>query len=178
MPGTGFLFTNPKYFNMRNVLVLFAILCFATIACIAQTKDEAAIKAALQKETYSAYQRDYDAWASCWVHDNSAFIGWNNSNGTYDVRQGWDGVNELVKSWLTSSSETNHPDFINVNMLITVVGDLAYVNYDEYSAEKTGTKYTLTKIFKVLRKVGGDWKFVSVCSYWNYDYKFSKEEIK
>jgi len=163
---------------MKNALFTLLFSAFSIASCIAQSTDEDAIKAVLQKETHSAYQRNYEAWASCWMHDNSVFIGWNNSDGSYDVRQGWLGVSELVKTWLTGSAEINHPNFINKNMLITIVGELAYVTYDEYDSDKSGTKYTLTKIFKVLRKTGGEWKLVSVCSYWNYDYKYSKEDIK
>ncbi len=159
---------------------LMFIACFAFVAmttALAQSADQEAIKAVLQKETYTAYQHDYEGWKSCWVHDNTVFIGWNNRDGSYSVRQGWDGVNELVKGWLTNPADTRRPDFINKNMLIVVEGSLAYATYDEYSGNDDNSKYTLSKTFKVLRKVNGEWKFVSVCSYWNYDYKYTKGEL-
>lgn len=163
---------------MKKLIILATLTLICKIQSQAQSADEQAIKAVLQKETYTAYQHDYTGWQTCWVHDKTVFIGWNNRDGSYSVRQGWNGVDELVKGWLTNLSDTRRPDFINKNMLIVVEGDLAYATYDEYSGNEDNSKYTLSKIYKVLRKVNGEWKFVSVCSYWNYDYKFTKAEIQ
>lgn len=53
------------------------------------------------------------------------------------------------------------------------------VKIDEYIANKTrDTPYTKPTGLKTFLKVNENWKLESVSSYWDYDYKYSKEKVE
>ncbi|MEZ4931526.1 MAG: nuclear transport factor 2 family protein [Saprospiraceae bacterium] len=145
---------------------------------VAQTdSDEAAIHQTFHDETAAYYQKDFELWASHWVKDETVFHGWNNKDGTYTIHEGWKQLGPAFEKQLKGNPEPVHPDFEYKNVKITVVGDLAYVTHDEYPSDASGEKFTHVKGFKMLRKVAGKWKLVSVCSYWNYEYNLAKGDF-
>lgn len=152
-------------------------LLISPILGFAQSSEEAAIKGTMMAETESFFQRDYEAWAQHWVQDETTFHAWNTREGGYVVRRGWEAINENIRQYIKDHPEPNHPEFYYRNMVFSITGDVAIVHYDEYVSNKAGDAFTIAPGYKVLRKMDGQWKLAAVCSYWNYTYDVTKEDI-
>lgn len=167
---------NKERFMKPLWICLLMGLLFPLIAA-SQNNEEAAIKATMLAETQAFFQRNYEAWAQHWVKDETTFHAWNTRKGGYVVRRGWDTINENISQYIKDHPEPSHPEFYYRNLIFSITGDVAIVHYEEYASNKAGDAFTLAPGYKVLRKVDGQWKLAAVCSYWNYTYDISKDDI-
>ncbi|NNF35649.1 MAG: DinB family protein [Saprospiraceae bacterium] len=135
------------------------------------------IKAVMRAETQAFFQRDYEAWKTHWVHDESVFQAWNTSEGSYVQRRGWEAVNQNVKDYIKINPSPYHNNFFQTNMVIEVEGNVASVSYYEYASNPSGDLFTKAAGFKMLRKEEGKWKLSTVASYWDYDYRYTLDDV-
>ncbi len=59
-----------------------------------QASETTSIMAIIENETACFYARDYECWKAHFAHVDYAFQAWNNADGTFDAKVGW---NELDK---------------------------------------------------------------------------------
>jgi DNA-binding CsgD family transcriptional regulator len=130
--------------------------------------DREAILALIAAETTAFWNKNYDAWAQCWVQAPYVRrIGWWSLGGvTY--RAGWDEIGKRMRDLMdenplpnSSAAEVRRE---NVNMRIG--GDMAWVTFDQY-APVTGEQGMdmpgLSRESRVLEKHDGEWKIAYHC---------------
>ena len=170
--------------------ILISILAIAQISIFAQPNnveikhsmeaaeisEEAKIVKLLKDETTAYYSRDYQGVIDGWIQDDDSVIAWNKKKGGYAFIRGWEGINDYYKRNTDKTKERTHPDFNVGDLKIEISGNLAYVIYNEYAANKDNM-YSRVPGVKTLKKVKGAWKLHSVISFWDYDYKYSKSEV-
>lgn len=153
---------------------LLLALLFVAAACGTATSepqppalDEAAereaILAVLEGESAAFWQKDYDAWASYWLHEPRARImGWWQAGGV-TVVEGWDEIGARMKQLMAENPEPNptahrvRREKINLHITPTV----AWVTFDQYG-EDTGDERMdmpgLSRETRIFEKVDGRWK--------------------
>ncbi len=143
---------------------------FIVFVCISMTTalagdDKAAITEVIENE-YKAYvDKDMEAWSSYWVQEpyvHGLFIG---AMG-YNQLVSYDSIKAGVEKWMTSEKQPGAVREKNI-LSIHVDGDLATVFLKElepweFAGVENKTKYKSTY---VLKKVKGDWKFISMITY-------------
>ena len=93
---------------MKRLLVLAMLVgvhagVFAPAAMAQNQADEEAIKKVLLAETDRFFARDYNGWASTFVQVPAAAQAWNNADGTYTHRLGWDTISARIREFMKAN---------------------------------------------------------------------------
>ena len=99
-----------------------------------------------------------------------AFQGWSGEDGTIDTKTGWKEVNEVVENFIRENpTETTSSQVKRKNMKVKFFGEnVAYLIWDEYSLNKISNKYSYAKETRIMEKIDGKWKIVSVSAFFDH----------
>lgn len=130
-------------------------------------RDSAEIMATIVSETAAFYNKDFNAWASQWVHAPYVrVVGWWPKGGV-TVREGWDVVSGEVRQLMKESPKPNPTATqvrrASINMQIR--GNVAWLTWDEYGLNTGDSNMDmpgLTRSTRVLEKQGGKWRIAYV----------------
>jgi hypothetical protein len=148
---------------MKKIKFLFIILVLPiTGFCQGNTdveKEEAAIKAVIEKETTAYINIDIENWRSCYLQKEP----YARINTGQD---GWGGVNSwashdssMYAGFQNYSGEVPLPiKFENENYLIRLTPETAWVVYIENWFDNNGTKTGWNVNTRFLEKENGEWK--------------------
>ncbi|MEO1416648.1 MAG: hypothetical protein AAFW00_15300 [Bacteroidota bacterium] len=154
---------------MKNWTLLLALLLGTMSFGLAQkTKEEkefVAIKKVITKETNAFFSRDYDAWASCFLHVPQALQAWSNPDGSYTASVGWELI-DLQGRMVIDNSEPLTNLVYRDNFTYRYYGEGAYVTFDQYLGDKDLVQPS--KEVRVLEKVDGKWKIICVAAFGDY----------
>lgn len=175
---------------MRNFLLLpFLFCCLCLTTCqdnttssgeltAAATFDEEAELVAIMKviedETTCFFARDYTCWKKHWVNEDYAFQAWNNNDGTYDAKVGWSEVDRRIGSYIkdnpvTLGGTTGHPKVERLNLRKRFYGDqVAHLTWEQYNSDEDEKTYQISQEVRLMEKVNGEWKIVTVAAFWDY----------
>lgn len=136
-------------------------------------EEQAAIMTVIEAETKCFYERDYDCWKNQWSNEAAASHAWNNKDGSYYTKVGWTAIDQaalaFIKNFPLEKDKSSHPIVKREEMVIHFLGDTgAYLTWKQYNSNREKTKYTISRDFRVMEKVDGHWKIVSVSSFWDY----------
>ncbi len=109
------------------------------------------------------------------------FQGWNNADGTFEVENGWQDVNTGIKNYIENNSIPiqTKPEILRKNIMCKFYADTcAYLTWDEYTREDSSKVFFKSKDLRLMEKQNGEWKIVTVASFWDYKNKISKESIQ
>ena len=120
--------------------------------------DRQAIMKLIEDESASYWNRQYDAWAQCWVQ--TPYIrksGWWTGGGiTY--RAGWQQISQRMKDQIGLPAPGRPAGIRRENINLRIGQDMAWMTYDEHWPQ-TGTDTPgLSRETRVLEKHGGQWK--------------------
>jgi DNA-binding CsgD family transcriptional regulator len=129
--------------------------------------DRAAIIAVLEAETEAFLRRDFEAMSSHWLHapqtsrmDASA----SSSYGAH-VDIGWEAVEARMRKWMQHIPEPDSPVRVRrKNMNLTVVGDMAWMTFDQIGDE-LGDTFKLAGLqheLHIFQRVDGAWKITCI----------------
>jgi DNA-binding CsgD family transcriptional regulator len=124
--------------------------------------DEAAILRLIETETAAYFNKDYEAWARCWVHAPYARrYGWYERGGRV-VRLGWEEEAAEMRAAMERYAAPNRSvDMVHrENVSIRVGGDMAWATFEQV-APKTGDPFDVPGRqyeARVLERHEGDWK--------------------
>jgi len=126
-------------------------------------KEKAAIMDAIEGESAAFWNKDYDQWASYWVHaPYIRTMGWWKDGGV-TVVEGWEEREERSKKNFEVSPEAN-PTATKVrreNINIRIYKDVAWLTFDQYG-EDTGDNLMdmpgLSHETRIMEKHDGSWK--------------------
>ena len=130
-------------------------------------RDSAEIMATIVGETAAFYNKDFNAWASEWVHAPYVrVVGWWPKGGV-TVREGWDVVSGEVRQLMKESPNPN-PTATQVrreNINMQIRGNVAWLTWDEYGLNTGDSNMDmpgLTRSTRVLEKRDGKWRIAYV----------------
>ena len=144
-------------------------------------KEQQNIMAVVEKETASFFARDYEGWKGTRAQQAYDFQGWNNADGTFEVENGWQDVNADIKKYIQNDSIPIQakPEILRKNIMCKFYADTcAYLTWDEYTREDSSKVFFKSKDLRLMEKQNGEWKIVTVASFWDYKNKFLRENIQ
>jgi hypothetical protein len=154
---------------MMKSLMVFTVLLWASAGLLitetkAQSKaDEEAIKSVLLAETDLFFARDYQGWAATFVHVSNATQVWNNSDGSYTHRVGWDIISARIEAFMKSNPKPDTTPLWRENFNIRHYGDAAFVTFDKYMGDRETAKPI--REIRVVERQGDAWKIVCVVAF-------------
>lgn len=132
--------------------------------------DVAAITALIHRNRIAIWMRDYDGWASCFVHaPYLARWGWWSLGGVF-VRHGWDSISERLrremlerpKPWPELAYDTKL-----VNLSLRIDGDMAWATFEQHYPGipiwDGGRGPGLAHEMRVFERHAGEWKIAFLC---------------
>lgn len=128
-------------------------------------------------ETACFFARDYECWKEYWVNKDYAFQAWNNIDGTYDAKVGWSEVDRRIGQYIkdnpvTLGGTTGHPNVERLNLRTRFYGDqVAHLTWEQYNSDEEESTYQISQEVRLMEKVDGEWKIVTVAAFWDYKNK-------
>jgi tetratricopeptide (TPR) repeat protein len=147
---------------MKKTFVPLTV-AFLLIASITYAGDEKeAIAATMDKEIASYLNKDYDAWADCWVHEPYVTLSFAR-DGYAEFTKSWESLSSDVKKDMESNQDDNF-NIVKGDYDIQVFGETAFVTSKEkVSLDLFGKTREYSQVSSnMLKKEGGKWKFVSM----------------
>lgn len=129
----------------------------------ASETDRAAIIHLIESETAAFWNKDFDAWAQFWVHDDYVRRwGWWAARGGITVRDGWDDHAARMRRLMMANPARNESTAAvrRKKLVVRVGGDVAWATFDQH-APSTGDGMDvpgLTHEMRILEKHDGEWK--------------------
>ncbi|MEM9525954.1 MAG: hypothetical protein AAGA31_05045 [Bacteroidota bacterium] len=185
---------------MRKLVYLFPLLCCLAFTTCQQSSannmddletkqgfDEAAELAAIMKvienETACFFARDYNCWKENWVNEDYAFQAWSNADGTYDAKVGWSEVDRQTGNYIKENPESNFGSIQSfqterLNMRTKFYGNqVAHLVWEQYNGNAEQDAYQISQEVRLMEKVNGKWKIVTVAAFWDYKNKIAAETV-
>ncbi|MEO1259279.1 MAG: nuclear transport factor 2 family protein [Bacteroidota bacterium] len=126
-------------------------------------KEKAAIMKVVEGESAAFWNKDYEKYASYWVHeDYIRTMGWWEDGGV-TVVEGWEERGGRTKKHMEASPEPNPTaaKVIRKNINLRIYKDVAWLTFDQYG-EDTGDNLMdmpgLSRETRIFEKHNGEWK--------------------
>jgi ketosteroid isomerase-like protein len=129
--------------------------------------DKAAVMKVMREEAAAFWNKDYKAWARCWVHAGYVRHNTPSSNGGVAIIKGWGTISKLIKKLI---EENPKPSAMAAkmrlkNVSLRVGSDMAWVTYDQHGVDTGEPDMNMPGVSretKILEKHDGKWKLVYV----------------
>ena len=130
-------------------------------SALAQSQaDEDAIRKVLLAETDRFFARDYNGWASTFVQAPAAVQAWNNADGTYTHRLGWETISARIKEFMQKNPAPDKTPMWRENFVFRHYGNAAFVTFDKWLGDRKTAKPI--REIRVVERQGTEWKIVCV----------------
>jgi hypothetical protein len=143
-----------------TLLVGLLVAALAPAAAAQSAADEEAIRKVLLAETDRFFARDFTAWASTFVQVPAAIQAWNNADGTYTHRLGWETISARIREFMTKNPTPDKTPMWRENFVFRHYGDAAFVTFDKYLGDRKTAKPI--REIRVVERQGNEWKIVCV----------------
>ena len=128
----------------RMLVFAAAVLTFAgampSRAAAQGHADDAAITKVVMAETDRFFARDYEGWASLFVQVPNTTQVWNNPDGSYTHRQGWDTISARIREFMQKNPKPDTTPMWRENVMIRHYGNAAFVTFDKYLGDRKTAK--------------------------------------
>lgn len=132
-----------------------------------RTSEASTVIGVLDRESAAFWNKDYAAWAECWVHaPYIRTMGWWERGGV-TVISGWEALSERMQTNFQAHPDPN-PTATQVrreNINLRIAHDVAWVTFDQYGSD-TGEPAMdmpgVSRETRILEKHDGAWKIVYV----------------
>jgi hypothetical protein len=117
----------------------------------------------LEAETRAFWEKDFEAFAACWVDaDYVRRAGWW-ARGGITWRRGWAEMAERTRAQFAENPEANNSatEVRRENLVVRVGADIAWVTFDQYApdaGEPDMDMPGLSHETRILERHGGRWK--------------------
>jgi hypothetical protein len=142
---------------LTMVVAVFTAV-FAPPALAQSQADEDAIRRVLLAETDRFFARDFEGWASTFVQVPAAVQAWNNADGTYTHRLGWDTISARIREFIKNNAAPDTRPMVRENFVFRHYGNAAFVTFDKYIGDRKTVKPI--REIRVVERVGAEWKIV------------------
>ena len=128
-------------------------------------KERAAILAVIAGESQAFWDKDYERWASYWVHAPYVrTMGWWEAGGVTVVR-GWKERGPRTKEHMVNNPDPNPQNVVRENINLRIYPESAWVTFDQYGKDTGEPEMDmpgLSRETRFLEKHDGQWKIVYV----------------
>jgi hypothetical protein len=148
--------------RLVGVMMLVGLLAgaLAPPALAQGPADEEAIRKVLLAETDFFFARDFAGWASTFVQVPAAVQAWNNADGTYTHRLGWETISARIREFMTKNPTPDKTPMWRENFVFRHYGSAAFVTFDKYLGDRKTAK--AIREIRVVERQGNEWKLVCV----------------
>ncbi len=160
--------TNPIRFMKTKSFFLATSLFFLVILSGSAQNEIAAVKAAIEKETFSFQNVDKKNWAGSWLQVPYAYWSYSDSTGTSFV-QGWDAINKSFDAYFKTQVASRQIDVagkgLNIERKwgeIRIYKDGAFVQYMQKVKDGLIDRDETSQIRILEKGKDGKWKIVYV----------------
>lgn len=141
------------------------LVLLVSISAVYAGDDKAAITEVIENEQKAYVDKDMEAWSGYWIQEPYVHAIWFGAQG-YEQKISYDSLKASVEKWMASEKEPG-PVREKKILDIHVDDDMATVFLKEiepwkFAGMEKKIKYKSTY---VLKKVKGDWKFISMTTY-------------
>lgn len=152
-----------------------------------EVKEKDAIMSVIEEETTCFFDRNYECWKKCWLHEDYALQAWNGSDGTYYAAVGWDEINNGGKAYIEAAikntpeeqSKNSHPIVKRENIQVKFYNEnLAFLTWKQYNSNRTNEFFQVSQDTRLMEKREGKWKIVYVSGFWDYVNNISFNDLK
>jgi|SRR2546423_2526999 len=156
------------------IVLVVGTICSATASAqIARSprsafaRDSIDIIATMNGESAAFWNKDYDAWASYWVHSPYVRVmGWWKDGGI-SVTEGWDAISTGMKQLMRSDPKPNPTatQFRREKLNLQIRGDMAWATFDQYGLNTGDARMDmpgLSRESRILEKHDGKWRIAYV----------------
>lgn len=137
--------------NLNSTLIILLVACSTLSLSGQKPSEEAIIQKVIEDETKFFYARDYENWSNLWIHEPYAHFSYAGPNGAMESK-GWEEMNNNVKNDMEKNSDPINWSPKKTDYSFKISDKMAFVTFLEDGNSST----------RVLEKVKGDWKLVSV----------------
>jgi len=162
--------------SQNSIFIILTVIVFCA-SCQTQTgetastkvtdidmeKEKAAIMDVIEAESAAFWNKDYEKWADCWVHEPYIrTMGWWKGGGV-TVVQGWEERDERSKENFRISPEAN-PTATKVrrdNINMRIDKDVAWLTFDQYGIDTGDTLMDMpgrSRETRIMEKHNDAWK--------------------
>jgi TATA-box binding protein (TBP) (component of TFIID and TFIIIB) len=147
---------------MKTICISILLLGLTLKGFAQNSKDEAAIKAVVEKETQSFIDRDAAAIISCHAYKPySLMLVAESGNVHYTPANPNEDVEKSTKEFMTMLGKPNGDTFKDFNYVIRINGTSAFAYYDQTVKATNGVETNFHEV-RYLEKMGEAWKVVYV----------------
>ena len=116
---------------MKRLLVLAMLVgihvgVLAPPALAQSQADEDAIRKVLLAETDRFFARDFNGWASTFVQVPAAAQAWNNADGTYTHRLGWETISVRIREFMKNNPNPDKTPMWRENFVFRHYGNAVH----------------------------------------------------
>jgi hypothetical protein len=155
---------------MRLVRIFVALVLLLSVQAgttLAQgSADDAAITRVVMAETDRFFARDYAGWSALFVQVPNATQVWNNADGSYTHRLGWDTISERIREFMRNNPQPDTTPMARENFNIRHYGNAAFVTFDKYLGDRRTAKPI--REIRVVERQGNEWKIVCVAAFMDH----------
>ncbi len=120
--------------------------------------EKAAILQVLNDETKAAFNRNYQAWKSKWVHEKYVSKTYMNfSDNSMSETLGWNDIDNFVKTYIEEHPEPAPLPTLVDEIDVRLYGNGAWVNY-----EQNDSKLGVKRETRLMEKLNGQWKIAGM----------------
>jgi len=135
-----------------------------------------AIAAVIQAETRAFVDRDFEAWASCWVQaERTQEIRISAATGL-EVVSGWPAIAATTRDALENDLTCGMVRFRQSNLRTTIDGNIAWVVYDGSAENRDGATWECFET-RILERGESGWKIVYSSFVERRDYELAKDAL-
>jgi hypothetical protein len=146
---------------MKKIILFSVILLCQTVSVDQKdSKDIAAIKEVIEKETKAFFEIDHDTWQAQWAHTSYSF--WSFADTT-DVNffSGWDKINKGFELYFKTSKPSKAKIEREWQSIKVYKNKVAYVRFKQKVEDDKISRGEQAEV-RFLEKIDGQWKIVNV----------------
>lgn len=163
---------------MKTSKLTLLLWCLWSYSAIAQSPEEQALIRVVKLETEAYSKGDSTTWKTLFVQDEKT----NNTyatKGYYSSFRGWKELSTNLIGWMKERGKPSRYDVVDMsNFIINASDQLATLIYDQnLKSSRSDTLPPLrTREYRTLRKVGEQWKIVSLVTHDTASYTSTKPQ--
>ena len=154
--------------NLKYILFVSLGMLLSSYTMAQDSKEVAAIKAVLEKETQSFFNVNRKEWEDTWMKVPYAYWSYSDSTGTSFI-EGWDNISKSFEDYFKTQVASRTIDVAHQSSQVTIerkwhdiriYGNGAYVHYTQKVNDNID--HDETSQIRVLEKKDGKWKVICV----------------
>lgn len=147
-----------KTFTWILSALLFCTGAFCQVAPDME-KEKEAIIAIIKAETQSYCDRDFEAFAATWKHDESV-LDVRTSKTSYGISFGWEGSGATMEEFFKNNPEPIENMEVKKNFNVQVKDNFAWATFDQDTYNGEGEIVSSNFGTNILEKIDGNWRIV------------------